>query len=289
VSVRFLPMSPPEQSETPAEGLADEGMVTIAVYPDANAGFDHGLVVLAMGHPYVLAPDATGVRLCIDPRFAESVRIQLEKFDRESAGWPPPRVADPARRRPVVWFPPLFLAMAVIAVFRIQTLRPGILEGAGAVDSTAIFRDGEWWRALTALFLHADANHLGSNLWSGALVFSAVLTTLGRMRGTLVMAMASVTANLAVAAAHYPGDYRSLGASTAIFAGLGVLTGRAVRLAARADPGFRVRGVFIPLAVGLTMLAIHGGGELRADVLAHVAGFAAGGIAGFWGLGRNSR
>src|SRR5690606_15365544 len=89
---------------------------------------------------------------------------------------------------------------------------------AGALDARALFERGEWWRPLTALFLHADAAHLLSNLMSGGFVLSAVLTTMGRWRGWLLLAVAAVTGNLAAAALHGTGEYRSLGASTGVFA-----------------------------------------------------------------------
>lgn len=80
---------------------------------------------------------------------------------------------------------------------------------------------------------------------------------------------------------NYPAAYRSLGASTAIFAGLGLLTGRAIRIVVRADHPHRWRSVFVPLAAGLTMLGLYGAGGIHIDVLAHVTGFGAGLLIGF--------
>ena len=44
------------------------------------------------------------------------------------------------------------------------------------------------------------------------------------------IAIAAVAGNFAIAGLNYPGPYRSIGASTAVFAGLGLLTGRAIQL-----------------------------------------------------------
>jgi len=49
----------------------------------------------------------------------------------------------------------------------------------------------------------------------------------------------------------------------------------------RADP-HRWRAVFVPLAAGLTLLGLFGAGDLRIDVGAHVTGFTAGLVLGFW-------
>ena len=107
------------------------------------------------------------------------------------------------------------------------------IGGAGALDTQAVFDRGEWWRLGTALFLHADFGHLISNVLSGMFAFAAVLSTIGRRQGWLLLALASATGNLAIAALNYPGPYLSLGASTAIFAALGLLTGRAMHTVAR--------------------------------------------------------
>jgi len=131
------------------------------------------------------------------------------------------------------------------------------------------------------LFLHADAGHVVSNALSGLLVFTAVLQTLGRLRGWLLIAAAALVGNLAVAAINYPAPYRSLGASTAIFAGVGLLTGRALRVVARSEHPHRWRALFVALASGLIVLALYGAGGVHIDLGAHVTGFIAGLAAGY--------
>ena len=271
------PLEPTAGSDDarPAEDLTEAG-----VYATSEQGHAHGLVVLAMGSSYCLAATAEGFRLLVEPSQVEATREQLAKYDRESVGWPP-RAADPnpmlshlALGTPVIW------ALAVATVFWAQTEWPGRLERWGELEPQALFVVGEWWRPLTALFLHADLMHLWSNLFLGALVFAVVCSTFGRLRSWLLLLGAAVVANTSVAALAFPGPYRSLGASTAVFAGLGLLTGRAVRVAWRSAPLIRWREAFVPLGGGLTLLALHAGGGPRTDVAAHVAGFAAGFLAG---------
>ena len=275
-------MSSPElQAAADAERVPDD-LEEAGVYPTSAAGFDHGLVVLTMGRPYWLVPSDAGFRLLVEPSAIEAAREQLECFDRESIGWPPKPAIPEAPARKTEFFTPLLWALAVLAVFCGQIEWPGALETAGALDARAVFGRGEWWRLGTALFLHADLGHLASNVLSGIFVFSAVLSTIGRRRGWLLLAVASIAGNFAVAALNYPEPYRSLGASTAIFAGLGLLTGRAIRAVRRAHPPHPWRAVFVPLAAGLTLLGLFGAGDLRTDVGAHVTGFAAGLVLGFW-------
>jgi rhomboid protease GluP len=255
---------------------APANLVEAGVYATATDGFDHGLVVLAMGLSFWLFPSDHGYRLLVEPPGFPAVREQLACFDRESAGWPPqPAIGRPGPRR-IEWFTPLLWAGVVLAAFAGQKASSGTWEDAGVLDAGAVFNHGEWWRLGTALFLHADLGHLVSNVLSGIFVFASLLTTIGRQRGWLLLALAAVAGNLTVAALNYPGPYRSLGASTAIFAAVGLLTGRAVRATRR--PGHRRRGraIVTPLAAGLALLGLFGAGPAPTDIGAHLAGFAAG-------------
>jgi rhomboid protease GluP len=265
--------------ETPPGDLAEAG-----VYRTFAEGSDHGLVVLAMGESYWLLPHGEEFRLLVEPRVAAAVGEQLSRFDRESRRWPPVPIADQPALPHFELLLPLLWATCVLALFLAQSVYPG-WTARGALDAAALFTRGEWWRPFTALFLHGSGDHVIANAVSGLLVFSAVLTTFGRGRGLLLLGVAAVVANTAIAALHFPEEYRSLGASTAIFAGVGLLTGRAARLVARSTHPHRWRLLFVPLAAGLTVLALYGGGGLHesVDIGAHVAGFVVGGLAGFLG------
>lgn len=262
--------------EAPAE-LAEVG-----IYATSQAGFEHGLVVLALGRPYWLEPSPEGHRLFVEAPVAGWVRGQLAKFDRESVGWPPrPIAAGDTARYPTDLLSPLAWVAATMMAYEAQISHPGWVE-RGAVDTMAIFDRGEVWRAATALFLHGDGGHLISNVAIGFLLFAAVVKTFGRGLGWLLVAASAVLGNLAVAAVNYPGPYRSLGASTAIFAGLGLLTGRALRVVSGSTHPHRGRELLVALGTGGTIFALYGvSGDMRVDVGAHLAGFLAGLVAGF--------
>ena len=263
----------------PAEAPPDpvpEDLVSAGAYGSYREGFEHGLVILAMGRPCWLLAAEGGFRLLVEPTVAAAAAEQLARFDRESRDWPPAPAA-PAPAQPTEWTLPLLWALAVLAAFRAQLRSPGRWEAAGELNPAAIYRHGQVWRAGTALFLHADLGHLLSNLIFGFFTFAAVLSTLGRWRGLALLALAAVAGNLAVAAINLSAPYRSLGASTAIFAGLGLLTGQAIWGVLRRG-SFRI---FVPLATGGVLLALYGAGGLNVDVLAHACGFAAGLVLGF--------
>ena len=284
------PMPAPDAPVDATSGRFPDDLAEAGCYATAEQGFDHGLVVLAIGEAFCLVPSAAGFRLLVEPAALAAAREQLECFERESVGWPPrPVVEEPGPERKFGWFTPLLWALAVMAVFWCQRRWPGRLEAAGVLDAQAVFDRGDWWRPVTALFLHADLGHLVSNLMSGYFALGAMVSTLGRRRGWLLVALASVAGNLAVAALNYPGPYRSLGASTTIFASLGLLTGRAVGVLHQPGRAHPWRAVVAPLAAGVALLGLFGAGGLQTDVGAHLCGFAAGLALGFAAAGPRRR
>jgi len=145
---------------------------------------------------------------------------------------------------------------------------------AGSLDARS--GAGEWWRAITALTLHYDQAHLLGNLLFGVVMGSLACRLFGPG-----IAWASILA--AGACANYlemliaPPPHRAVGASTAVFAALGLLTGFAWRLRLGAAERFRYR--WAPLFAGVCLLGFLGtgaGGAEKVDVLGHVLGFAAG-------------
>jgi membrane associated rhomboid family serine protease len=270
-------LEPSEEHPAPSE---EDGLVEVGLYPSMADAAERGLVVLAAGYSYWMSETAGGCRLLIEREAVDESRYHLAAYEREKTGWPPPPITDPWRPGKTDLFTPLLWAVSVLLTFNYAIGQPVWVE-RGALRSVAVFEGGEWWRVVTALFLHADAAHVVSNALSGLLVFSAVGSTFGRARGWLLLLISSVLGNVAVAAVNYPGPYSSIGASTAIFAGVGLLTGRSIRVAWRSDHPHRWRAMFGPFAAGVTVLALHGAGGQRVDVGAHLTGFLAGLMVGF--------
>src|SRR5690606_13492277 len=103
------------------------------------------------------------------------------------------------------------------------------------------------------------------------------------------IALASITANVITGLVHFGTGVSSLGASTMVFAGLGWLTGHAVRAARGSGAGVVSRATVVPLTAGLILLGwLGGGGDWRTDVIAHGAGFACGFITGAFVCGRKA-
>lgn len=273
-------MAVTETSAALVDASFPEGSVEAGVYATYNEGFEHSLVVLAMGEACWLVTAAGGHHLRVAPAVLPAVRQQLACFDRESVGWPPKPATDTVSRHQHLPMSPLFWMLGVILVFHAQEKHPEITE-AGLLDSGRMLGGGEWFRVATALWLHDDLGHLVSNIVCGLMMFSAVVMTFGRRAGWGLIVGASLAGNLATVLLHAHEEYRSLGASTAVFAALGLLVGRAIHVMSRTKHPYRWRAMLVPFASGLATLGLYGASGAHTDVLAHAMGFTAGLVLGF--------
>ena len=148
---------------------------------------------------------------------------------------------------------------------------------AGRVDGELI-RHGELWRLFTALTLHADIKHLLSNLVFG--VFFGLFA--GRLLGSgvawLSIVLAAATGN-ALNTMLLDSAHRSIGASTAVFAALGVVAGYVWFRRLMSQDRWSNR--YGPIVGGLALLMYTGTGGPNTDVGAHLLGFVCGFGAGY--------
>ena len=141
---------------------------------------------------------------------------------------------------------------------------------AGRAEAGLIL-GGQWWRCVTALFLHADAGHLLAN----AAALAVLASILGRRIGsglTWGLFLLSGSLGNAVNAWVQSPDHLSVGASTGVFGLIGVLAGGA----GRAERGTRAQALLLPLGFGFSLLALLGAGEERVDLGAHLFGLCCG-------------
>ena len=143
---------------------------------------------------------------------------------------------------------------------------------AGRVDGNLI-RAGEWWRTITALTLHSGVRHLLGNLVFG--VFFGIFA--GRLLGSGVAWLAVVVSAALGNAANtllLESTHRSIGASTAVFATLGLLAGYVWRGQLMAQDRWSTR--FGPVIGGFALLMFTGTGDENTDIGAHLLGFVCG-------------
>jgi membrane associated rhomboid family serine protease len=174
----------------------------------------------------------------------------------------------------------LLWVLSLVLVFRWQTADPTLADRA-ASSSIGLFADGEWWRPFTALFLHADRMHLAGNVITGSCFALLVARSLGAWRGWLLILVAGVLGNLATSWIAWPEVFVSLGASTAVFGALGILSGHGLGSSLRLRKQVSLAVIAAPLTAGIVLLGfLGGGGDPQTDVLGHCNGFAAGVVLG---------
>jgi len=135
---------------------------------------------------------------------------------------------------------------------------------------------GELYRSVTSLMLHVDPLHLMGNIAGIAIFGTAVCTIMGWGVGWLMILATGMVGNLTNALLYKTGHI-SVGASTAIFGAIGMLSAHQFFKKFK-QPGQKIKAV-LPLSCGLALLGILGSGA-HSDVMAHLFGFLAGIVLG---------
>ena len=241
------------------------GMVLLREEQDHDAALERSVVLEAMGiaHEVQQTPDGRWA-LVVDDGDAPAAEAALAAWEAEN----PPRpglVARPDYGRSLAG---AAVGFAILAFAAYTGLRPARdLVERGSADAARML-DGEWWRAMTALTLHVDLAHVAANAVAIAIFLGAVARRLGPALATWLALAAGVAGNVLTALVT-GGGHVSIGASTAVFGALGTLSALQVPR----------RRTWLTLGVGVALLGFLGTGA-RADLLAHVFGFAAGATEG---------
>jgi membrane associated rhomboid family serine protease len=147
---------------------------------------------------------------------------------------------------------------------------------SGRVDGVLI-RAGEWWRTVTALTLHSGLQHLAGNLVFGIMFGLFAGRLLGSGVAWLTIVLAAATGN-ALNTLLLESTHRAVGASTAVFAALGLVAGFVWRGKLMAQDRWAYR--YGPIVGGFALLMYTGTGGERTDIGAHLMGFLCGLFAG---------
>lgn len=146
------------------------------------------------------------------------------------------------------------------------------LHNRGVMDSGAVFH-GQWWRLFTAIWLHADLAHLGSNLTIGLVLLGLAMARLGSGTALLAAYLAGAGGNLLASLVAQPSPHLSLGASGMVMGCLGLLAIQSLDMLRRnlASWKFILSGMVAGLML-FTLLGVAPG----TDVVAHAGGFICG-------------
>ncbi|HTQ37036.1 MAG TPA: rhomboid family intramembrane serine protease [Steroidobacteraceae bacterium] len=246
---------------------------------------ERAFVLLAVGIPGEVEFAGEGYVVLVEGALREQALRQLALYEEDRARRPPVAMDAPAPQAGGWRGAAGYAAVLLLVPFAVgQGWLGADPYGIGALDPQSV-RAGQWWRALTALTLHWDATHLFGNLAAGALLGISAAQVWGSARAWLLIAVAGMSANLAEGLLDI-GHYVSAGASTAVFAALGLVAAHAWRTRGKRSRALRD---WVPLVAGLALLGMFGagvqdpdspaGGETT-DVVAHALGFTAGALLG---------
>ena len=263
----------------------EEDWVQVGHYPTLQDAYDHGLVILAMGEACRVEETAVPGEFDLQAEALPAAKIsdELEAYGQEIA-LPvarPAAASEWARHSSGSGFCAVWV-IALVAVFYWQGQDPRLVERA-ASSSVGLIARGEWWRPFTALFLHADLGHLVGNLASGIVFATLVAKMIGPLLGWALILGSGMLGNIITSRLTYPQPFISLGASTAVFAALGILSGLGVAETLRDHARLPWLRISAPFLAGLVLLGWLGGGGgpgTNTDVLGHVFGFSSGLVAG---------
>lgn len=147
--------------------------------------------------------------------------------------------------------------------------------------NVGLIRQGEWWRTVTALTLHANFPHLVGNIVFGLVLGLFASQILGAGVAWFSILLAGILGNVVSAIIQTP-SHNSLGASTAVFAALGIVA--AHTWITRHNRFYRGMHRLTPIIGGIMLLSFLGGPGERIDVISHITGFISGGLfGGFYG------
>jgi rhomboid protease GluP len=168
----------------------------------------------------------------------------------------------------------LYLATSMFPGSSWSAASIGVLYAFGAKESEAIFQGHQWWRLVTAGFLHGGLMHILMNMWVLIDLGAQVELVYGPAR-LIVFYILTTVAGFLLSAWWSP--VVSIGASAALFGFIGAMI--AVGVANPSSMGREIRKVYARWALyGLIYSFIP---LFHVDIAAHVGGLASGFVLGY--------
>ncbi|HEY5641373.1 MAG TPA: rhomboid family intramembrane serine protease [Woeseiaceae bacterium] len=237
---------------------------------------DRALVLSAAHIPYQMIEDGMSCAIIVPAGYSAAAAEQIRLYEEEN----PPVVPKPVKPIEyqdalpgIIGYVLIICAVSWLAGYSVFERNWFVV---GRIDGELV-RSGEWWRTVTALTLHSGVRHLVGNLIFGAFfgLFAGRLLGSGVAWLTIVIAAACGNAanTLLLESTH-----RSIGASTAVFAALGLIAGYVWRGRLMDQGSWPNR--YGPIVGGLALLMFTGTGDENTDVGAHLFGFVFGFAAG---------
>ncbi|MFP4194690.1 MAG: rhomboid family intramembrane serine protease [Desulfosalsimonas sp.] len=230
-----------------------------------------GLILKASGIPFRVRRDGRGWGIWVQSRDYQRARSSVEEYFRENRQHRPDADISAVYRHhgyAGVWAA-VVIALVYFAVERTGNVHSVWSELGASADKIA---GGEFYRIVTALLLHGDPVHLLGNIAGLAVFATAVCYVAGWGAGIFLVLCTGVGGNL-INALMYQQGHLSIGASTAVFGAVGILSG--YQFLQRRKKTGKKAAAWLPLACGLAILGFLGTGE-HVDLTAHLFGFLVG-------------
>ncbi len=233
---------------------------------------DRALVLASSQIPHKVVDDSSTCALVVPADFSARAVEELRLYDEEN----PPPVQRPSKiieyQDPVPGIVAYLIVVSLIAWLAGNSVFGSDWYQLGRVDGI-LLREGEWWRPITALTLHSGLRHLVGNIVFGTLfgLFAGRLLGSGLAWFAIVVsgAMGNVLNTLLLESSH-----RSIGASPAVFAALGLVAGYVWRAKLMSQERWPYR--VGPIVGGFALLMYTGTGDANTDIGAHLMGFLCG-------------
>ncbi len=251
-------------------------MITVFHHLDREQADLFSLVLQSAGIGNRVVGTSDGFCIEVPDASAGPARDAVARYQHEN----PPIDLEPLA---IAGFTPFRHLSGVAVALLLLSIHLAVSASAAPQDYIAVFGadsrhilNGDLYRCVTALLLHADAAHLAGNMAGIILFGTAVCGITGSGVGWLTILGCGALGNLLNAFAHETG-HLSVGASTAVFGAVGLLCAIQAVNAVKTGQGWRQ--MFLAMGGGLGLLAFLGT-SVRSDVGAHLFGFLVGVLGG---------
>jgi rhomboid protease GluP len=231
----------------------------------------YGLVLDAYGLPHSTIKTGTGWRILVDETIYDRALSLIEQYLEENQNNSPLDAQETVtyqRTYSGIWVSLILMACSIAV--NMSGSVDKIVREYGA--SAYYILNGDIYRTVTALMLHASYPHLAGNMVGIAIFGTAVCNITGAGVGWLMILLTGILGNLANAALFRYGHI-SIGASTSVFGAVGILA--AYQLSRKMKIVGQRMKAWLPLAGGLALLGLLGSSK-HSDLTAHLFGFIAG-------------
>lgn len=239
------------------------------------------LVLKALNIPHTMNQMQKGWVLDVEKKYREKAKREIELYEKENNKRMLPSEAPYFD----VNIHGIILVLFLLILFHIltQISNHKIQWYHFGQASASYILKGEWWRAITALTLHADIVHVFSNVLLGGITVAALSRQVGTGTAWFLILFSGIGGNLINAFVHQR-HHHAIGASTAVFGAIGILAG--LQLSGKYRQ-YQWK-TWITLSAAIALLGFLGTGE-HSDLGGHLFGFVTGIFLGIMMVGLLSR